>query len=309
MDPLLPFDDDPQERNLRRIGWTTLVVLAIVGMFVCWWLYEGVGYFKDEMSFNFAYGPRKAPRIPLPAGTVPRDGMGYDNADFGLPPMAVKYSPALGAKFYHDQCGFCHAAGGRGDAPAGLEYTPRPPDLNRLVPQRTDAQLFTAISDGMTSPEVATSPPLGPRWHEFRLYLSEAQRRQLVDYLRQHFGQGRPEPPPATTIAEPAFHIVGNPPASKGGTEQGAFPPRPLIHVGPPRRVPHGPHRLLPSGPVKRPKSKTKKPGKPAGGRGTATSFWSRPPLGRAVAGRRSPATDARWRSEHLQVAASGGHP
>jgi mono/diheme cytochrome c family protein len=210
----LPHNDNPQERNLRRLGWTTLVVLAMAGMFVCWWLYQGVGYFQDEMSFNFAYGPRKAPRIPLPADIVPRDGMGYDRAELGLAPLVVTYDPALGAKLYHDQCEFCHAASGRGDAPAGIEYNPRPPDLNQVVGQRSDGQLFAAISDGMVTEEVATSPPIGPRWHEFRLYLSEAQRRQLVDFLRAEFGSGRaPRGPRATEITDPAYHIVGNPPA------------------------------------------------------------------------------------------------
>lgn len=277
MPRLFPFNEDPQEQNLRRIGWTTLVVLAISVGFVCWWLYQGVGFFKDEMSFNYAYGPRKAPRIPLPAGTVPRDGLGYDNVDFGLPPLQVHYSPALGAKLYHDQCEFCHAASGRGDAPAGLEYNPRPPDLNALVPKQTDAQLFAAISGGMvTHTGMATSPPLGPRWHEFRLYLSEAQRDQLVGYLRRRFGSGLPEAPPATTILEPAYHIVGNPPARVRGTEHGAFPSRPRIHVAPPAHVPQGPLVVLPEGPVT-PKglpktAKPKKKGATTGGGGNGNT-------------------------------------
>ncbi|MGH9480676.1 MAG: YkvA family protein [Terriglobales bacterium] len=45
-----------------------------------------------------------------------------------------------------------------------------------------------------------------------------------------------------------------------------------------------------------------RRPANPNGG--TATSGWSRPPVGRAVAERRSPATDARWRSGRLRVAA-----
>lgn len=263
MNPLRPFQDDPQEQHLRQMGWTTLVVLAIAAMFVCWWLYQGVGFFKDEMSFNYAYGPRKAPRIPLPAGTVPRDGMGYDNSDFGLPPLRVTFSPALGAKLYHDQCAFCHAASGRGDAPAGIEYNPAPPDLNQILPRRSDAQLFAAISDGMvTNTGVATTPKLGPRWHAFRLYLSEAQRDQLVDYLRQRYGSGIPEAPPATTIQEPAYHIVGNPPASVRGQEQGAFPSRPRIETPVPK-PPNGPQIVLPEGPVGK-----KKKGSGSGGGG-----------------------------------------
>ncbi len=263
MNPLRPFEDDPQEQHLRQIGWTTLVALAIAAVFGCWWLYQGVGFFKDEMSFNYAYGPRKAPRIPLPAGTVPRDGMGYDNVDFGLPPLRVTYAPALGAKLYHDQCEFCHAASGRGDAPAGLEYNPAPPNLNQLVPQRTNAQLFAAISNGMvTNSGMATTPSLGPRWHEFRLYLSEAQRDQLVGYVRQRYGSGIPEAPSATTIQEPAYHIVGNPPARLRGQEQGAFPSRPRIETPVPK-IPNGPYVVLPNGPVK-PK---KKKGAGGGGR------------------------------------------
>lgn len=220
----LPHPGDEQERNLRLLGRSTLIVTLVALGFVCWWLYQGVGFFKDEMSFSSAYGPRKVPRVPLPAGTVPRDGMGYDRAQLGLAPLAVTYNPALGHKLYHDNCGFCHAATGRGDVPAGMEYDPRPPDLNAVVPERTDQQLFDAISNGMTTPEIATSPPLGPRWHEFRLYLDEAYRRQLVDYLRATFGAGRaPTTPGATEITHPAYHIVGNPPAASvpGGKKKG----------------------------------------------------------------------------------------
>lgn len=213
MQPRPPFADDEQERNLRRLGTAVLMALFVFVAFTCWWLYEGVGYFKDEMSFNSAFGPRKNPRLPLPPGTVPRDGMGYDRVQLGQAPRAVAFSMAAGAKLYRDQCTFCHAASGRGDTPVGFEYDPRPPDLNAVVAARSDAQLFAAISNGMTTPDVATSPPIGPRWHEFRLYLDEADRRQLVDYLRRTFGPGAPAAAAAsaTSITDPAYHIVGNP--------------------------------------------------------------------------------------------------
>lgn len=210
---MTPEFDTNQERNLRRLSFWTLVTLFVSVAFVCWWLYEGVGFFKDEMSFSSAYGPRKGPRVPLPPGTVPRDGMGYDRAQLGEAPLPVRYDRGLGAKLYHDNCEFCHAATGRGDVPAGIEYDPQPPDLTQRVPQRSDAQLFAAISDGMTTPEIDVTPPLGPRWHEFSLYLNESDRRQLVDYLRQTFGGGQPLGMPATTVRHPAYHIVGNPPA------------------------------------------------------------------------------------------------
>jgi len=194
--------NDEQERNLRRLSIGTLVMLFVATAFITWWLYQGAGFFHDEMSYGSAYGPRKGPRVPLPAGTVPRDRMGFDNADLGEPALVVTPSAAIGAKLYRDECVFCHAAGGRGDTPVGLEYDPRPPDLNLVVAQRSDAELFQAISDGMVTPEIDTFPPVGARWHAFRLYLDEADRRQLVAYLRLEFGRGhRPAPPPATTIS------------------------------------------------------------------------------------------------------------
>ncbi|MGH9393808.1 MAG: c-type cytochrome [Terriglobales bacterium] len=217
MAPNRPFPDDPQERNLRRLAAISLSALFVFVAFTCWWLYQGVGYFKDEMSFSSAFGPRKGPRVPLAAGSVPRDGMGYDRAQLGQAPLAVRYAPALAAALYHDQCEFCHAASGRGDAPVGIEYDPRPPDLNLVVTQRSDAQLFAAISQGRATPEIATSPPLGPRWHQFSLYLDEADRRQLVFFLRRSFGPGsaNAQAAPATTVADPADHIVGNAPAAR----------------------------------------------------------------------------------------------
>ena len=205
-----------QERNLRRLSRALLLGLIVAGGFVCWWLYEGVGYFKDEMSFSSAMGPRKGPRLPLPPGTVPRDGMGYDRAQLGEAAREAAYVPAEGAKLYHDQCGFCHAASGLGDTAVGMEYDPPPPDLNQVVPRRSDTALYASISDGMATPEVNTEPPVGPRWHAFRLYLAEADRRTLVQYLRQTFGGGRaPTGPRATEILSPAYHIVGNPPAAQ----------------------------------------------------------------------------------------------
>jgi mono/diheme cytochrome c family protein len=173
-------EDEKQEYNLKRLGVTTLLLLFVAVSFVCWWLYTGVGFFEDEMSVASSFGPRKGPRVPLPAGTVPRDGMGYDNL---ASPAAFHLDPAQGARLFHDQCGFCHTT----DSPVATEYNPQPPNLALVVPQRTDAQLFAAISDGMATPEVNTNPPIGPRWHAFRLYLDASDRRQLVAYLRQEY--------------------------------------------------------------------------------------------------------------------------
>ena len=208
-----------QERNLtiltRTAWWGILVTVA----FASWWLYQGVGFFKDEMSFQDVFGARRGPHLPLPAGTVASDGYGFDPAQL-LPPGAPLPPPpppdvALGRRLYHDNCSFCHAMSGRGDAPVGLEYDPRPGDLNRSVPRLNDRTLFDQISDGIPAgPGIDTSPPLTSEWHAFRFYLDADERWQIVNFLRAGFGRARAATPPgATTILHPEYHIVGNPAA------------------------------------------------------------------------------------------------
>lgn len=208
-----------QERNLTlltRVAWWGILAMVT---FVSWWLYQGVGFFKDEMSFQDVYSARNGPHIPLPVGTVPSDGFGFDPAAVAAPgtlaPAPPKPNLALGRRLYHDNCSFCHAMSGRGDAPVGLEYDPRPPDLNARVPALADATLFDRISNGIASgPGIDTSPPIVSAWHAFRYYLEPDERWQIVAFLRATFGHpSAATPPAATTILHPEYHIVGNPPA------------------------------------------------------------------------------------------------
>lgn len=207
-----------QEQNLRLVKWLTIVSFFIGLMFTSWWLYEGAGYFRDEMATQDNYGPRHGPRLALPDGTVPYFGAGYDWREIHLRPRPqLKINLALGEKLYNDNCVFCHAADGRGDAPVGMEYDPAPPDL-RAALRQTPRQLFRAISDGMSSaPAIDSEPDPGPDWHAYRLYLSENQRRQILAYLESRFGPGAKPAAisAATTIRRPCHDIAGNPPCPK----------------------------------------------------------------------------------------------
>ncbi len=204
-----------QQSHLRLLKWLTLVMFFSGLTFVSWWLYEGVGYFRDEMYTQDNFGPLHGPRLALPDGTVPFQGQGYDWRLLHLRPRPpLRVDPALGARLYHDNCSFCHGVDGRGDAPVGLEYDPAPPDLNLSVARSSPARLFRAISDGMPSaPAIDVEPDPGANWHAYRLYLDESQRRQILAYLEAHFGPGKnPGAPVSTTVRHPCGNVAGNPP-------------------------------------------------------------------------------------------------
>ena len=79
-----------------------------------------------------------------------------------------------GRATYRQRCVACHGDRGRGDGPAGVTLDPRPADLVLHVPQHSDGELYYMVSVGF--PESAM-----PEW---RSVLSEAQRWELVHYLR-----------------------------------------------------------------------------------------------------------------------------
>ena len=211
-----------QERNLTILTRAAMWVVIPLVAFGCWWLYQGLGYFKDEMSYQDVYGARRGPHLPLPEGVVSDQGFGFSPRQLlaagQVPPQLPQPNLHYGARLYRDNCQFCHAASGRGDAPVGLEYDPAPPLLYRVIPGLNNATVFDRISNGTGMDQVKsinTYPPIGDAWHAFRLYLGPNARWQLTYFLRAEFGSGRPpNTPPATAIPQPAYHIVGNPPAA-----------------------------------------------------------------------------------------------
>jgi len=79
-----------------------------------------------------------------------------------------------GATLFTKQCLMCHGNKGMGDGPVGINLNPRPGNL--LLPKAqklTDGALFWKISNGK-----APMPT-------FKSSLTETQRWQLVDYIRE----------------------------------------------------------------------------------------------------------------------------
>ncbi|MEI6575337.1 MAG: cytochrome c [Bacteroidota bacterium] len=97
------------------------------------------------------------------------------SADAVLNPLAGNAEAAkAGGMLFSKQCVICHGNKGVGDGVVGINLNPRPGNL--LLPKAqklTDGALFWKISNGK-----APMPT-------FKAALSETQRWQLVDYVRE----------------------------------------------------------------------------------------------------------------------------
>jgi mono/diheme cytochrome c family protein len=83
-------------------------------------------------------------------------------------------STAKGKILFEKTCVPCHGAKGKGDGVAGIALNPRPQDLtSELVQKQTDGAIFWKINTG--------KPPMA----SYKCILTDEQRWQLVNYLRQ----------------------------------------------------------------------------------------------------------------------------
>ena len=85
---------------------------------------------------------------------------------------------AVGKKLYVDNCLGCHGPQGKGDGPTAAVLAKKPANLGARIEEtgERDGELFWKISEG--------HPPM-PSWKVTPL--SEAQRWQLVNYIRATF--------------------------------------------------------------------------------------------------------------------------
>ena len=95
------------------------------------------------------------------------------------PVPATAESVARGAYLYEITCLVCHGPEGRGDGPVGQMFEPkRPVDLNDAYTQdQADGQIFFTLTRGRV-----TMP-------FYRDALSQQERWDVINYLRQEFGQ------------------------------------------------------------------------------------------------------------------------
>ena len=103
------------------------------------------------------------------------DWLAPKSADTLKNPLVNNYSAtAEGKNIFTKKCVICHGSEGKGDGIGGIALNPRPHDLILpLIQKQTDGALFWKITNGKS--------PMP----SYKVILSDEQRWQLVDYVRQ----------------------------------------------------------------------------------------------------------------------------
>lgn len=79
-----------------------------------------------------------------------------------------------GKKIYESMCVICHGDKGKGNGAAGVALAPRPANFLAItVRHESDGAIFWKLTEG--------NPPMAA----YKTLLSETQRWQLVNYIRQ----------------------------------------------------------------------------------------------------------------------------
>jgi mono/diheme cytochrome c family protein len=172
---------------MRRSGFVTIAVLLILP--VVSWAYEWDKDMVDQPSEKAQEseappGPGSIPTnggeiVPQPHTDLEFDEMKEAAATLVNPVAADAGSIARGKVFYDTNCFVCHGAGGLGDGPVGQKFVEKAPvDLNDAYTQdQADGQLFFTLTRGR-----ALMP-------FYRDALSQAERWDVINYLRSEFGQ------------------------------------------------------------------------------------------------------------------------
>jgi mono/diheme cytochrome c family protein len=172
---------------MRRSGLVTIAVLLMLP--VLGW---GYGWDKDMVDqpsekaqeSEAPPGPGSIPTtggeiVPQPFTDEEFDEMKIAAVALVNPVSANAESIARGKVFYDINCFVCHGSGGVGDGPVGLKFVEKAPvDLNDAYTQdQADGQLFFTLTRGR-----ALMP-------FYRDALSQAERWDVINYLRSEFGQ------------------------------------------------------------------------------------------------------------------------
>ena len=127
--------------------------------------YELLALFLCLSNFGFSQQAWKAPA----------------SADKVVNPLAGNTAAiSEGKKIYESMCVICHGDKGKGNGAAGVSLSPRPANFLAItVRHESDGAIFWKLSEG--------NPPMA----SYKGLLTETQRWQLVNYIRQLEGNGK----------------------------------------------------------------------------------------------------------------------
>ncbi len=123
--------------------------------------------FPSDMINSPAIGYQEGPRLRVPAGSVPVQGIGVIPGEFPVNPIpADEVSLQRGEILYSLHCALCHGDTGRGDGPLAEYFTQTP---ERLYSDRATAEfdgtVYLMITQGVGEmPSLAENLTVRERW-------------------------------------------------------------------------------------------------------------------------------------------------
>jgi mono/diheme cytochrome c family protein len=161
--------------NLRR--WALVLILLFVPTLVGLLLVYGIitlpipSQMVDQASIGYSQGPRLA----IPAGSVPYQGLALIAGQPATQPLAsTEASIQNGKALFGIYCALCHGDDGTGHGPVGVYFNPNPADLTGDgVQNLSQEDIFVIITQGRGAmPSQAEGLSIEQRWDVVNYVLS-----------------------------------------------------------------------------------------------------------------------------------------
>jgi mono/diheme cytochrome c family protein len=163
---LSPREPNTRTWNLGVVGLIVAVSLVVIVALLFWYDYLSIP-FPTNMGNQLSTGFQEGPRLAAPAEAVPIQGPALiADQPASLPIAATADSLQRGQVLFNINCVLCHGAGGKGDGPLSIYFTPAPFDLTGPeVRNLSDQRIFTVISQGFVlMPEIGENLSVQDRW-------------------------------------------------------------------------------------------------------------------------------------------------
>lgn len=123
--------------------------------------------FPSDMVDSPAVGYQEGPRLKVPDGSVPVQGLGVIPGEFPVNPVtADDVSLQRGGILYNIHCALCHGESGRGDGPLADYFTKTPERLSSpRASAEFDGTVYLMILQGVGEmPSLAENITVRERW-------------------------------------------------------------------------------------------------------------------------------------------------